>query len=265
MTGEDQRAFEDRFTLFLDFLGASNAARTWPKDRLYDFVDLLTRLSHAQSVEYIVGDAKEDGSYGFTITPEVTTFSDNVVVSWRGVPEEGPVSGIASHWTEIICKDAIRIIFGVADSALQIGLLVRGSFSYGQLYHQQGVVFGEAMVDAYRLETKIANDPRIVVCDRIISKLSHERPENMLDTLLRDRDGRWHLNYFTAMMRHAAPPSPDAWDQALAWKQRHLARIEQEIGILKVLDANDGRDRTGKWEWFKERFEVATERFRTYE
>ncbi len=56
-----------RFTVLVDFLGASNAAR-WPKERLYPFLDLLISIAHVQSVEEIAGSPQEDGSYRIRFT-----------------------------------------------------------------------------------------------------------------------------------------------------------------------------------------------------
>ena len=48
----------------------------------------------------------------------------------------------------------------------------RFGYSFGQLYHENGVVFGEAMVDAYEVEHKHACHPRVLVSDRIIDRLT---------------------------------------------------------------------------------------------
>jgi hypothetical protein len=71
-----------------------------------------------------------------------------------------------------MCQDAIRILSGVAEMGLRIGVLIRIGYSLGQLYHANGVVFGEAMVDAHRLENEHACYPRVLVSDRIIERLA---------------------------------------------------------------------------------------------
>jgi hypothetical protein len=72
-------------------------------------------------------------------------------------------------------QDAIRILSGVAEMALRIGALIRGGYSYGRLYHENNVVFGEAMVDAYRPERDVAVYPRAVVSDRILQWRANRR------------------------------------------------------------------------------------------
>ena len=114
MPEDDYAAFEDRYVLYFDFLGSSEAATTWPRERLYEFVDLLRSIAQVQSSEAIDGESQEDGSFRISITPEITTFSDHVVVSWRGAQGEDLPEILVSYWTEIVCKDAIRILWAVA-------------------------------------------------------------------------------------------------------------------------------------------------------
>jgi hypothetical protein len=91
------------------------------------------------------------------LTPEITTFSDNIVVSYPAVPDDDyrGFRRLSPFWAETVCADAVRILSGVAEMALRVGLLIRGGLSFGQLYHQKGVVFGEALVDAHLLEKRL--------------------------------------------------------------------------------------------------------------
>ncbi len=259
----EQAAFGNRFVLFFDFLGTSDAAQQWPRERVHKLVDLLIAISRAQAAEAIDGEPQVGGGYKLTITPEITTFSDNVVVSYReadiesGPNIEEPV--LKSLWAGIVCQDAIRILSSVAEMGLRIGMLIRGGFSFGQLYHDRRVVFGEAMVDAYRLESKLSHNPRILVSERVIDQLTHERPEDV-SFLLRDSDGQWHLNYFGQMARHAIPSGPDSIDGAIRWRQAHLTLIDQNIEELR----RNSPDRAEKWQWFRERFDHATSRLQEW-
>jgi len=67
MNDDDLPLFE-RFTLYFDFLGTSDVATNWSKERLYEFLDLLTSIAHIQSEQDIDGSPQGDGSYRFTIT-----------------------------------------------------------------------------------------------------------------------------------------------------------------------------------------------------
>jgi hypothetical protein len=255
MSDDDLPLF-DRFTLFFDFLGTSDATR-WPKERLYLFLDLLISIAQLQSEQDIDGNPQEDGSYRIRITPEVTTFSDNIVVSYPSFDDETSVPPdvpkhlrFEAHWVKFMCQDAIRILSGVAEMGLRIGVLVRGGFTFGQLHHDRGVVFGDAMVEANRIEKSEAVYPRVLVSERIIERLDGIAEADRT-FLLQDVDGRWHLNYFAEMIRHSSN-SPIGDEQARRWKCAHVATIDAAIKSL-VHDPH----RRGKWVWFKGRFEEA--------
>lgn len=255
MSDDDLPLFE-RFTLFFDFLGTSEATR-WPKERLYPFLDLLISIAQIQSEQNIDGNPQEDGSYRIWITPEVTTFSDNIVVSYPSLDDETSVPHnvpkhlrLEAHWAKFMCQDAIRILSGVAEMGLRIGVLVRGGFTLGQLHHDNGVVFGEAVVEASRIEKSEAVFPRVLISERIVERLDGI-PEADQTSLLQDADGRWHLNYFAEMIRHASN-GPISDEQALRWKRAHIATIDAAVKAL----AHDPH-RRGKWVWFKARFEEA--------
>lgn len=255
MSDDDLPLF-DRFTLFFDFLGTSDATR-WPKERLYPFLDLLISIAQVQSEQDIDGNPQEDGSYRIRMTPEVTTFSDNIVVSYPSLGDETSVPHdvpkhlhFEAHWAKFMCQDAIRILSGVAELGLRIGVLLRGGFTFGQLHHDKGVVFGEALVEANRIEKGEAVYPRVLVSARIIESLDGV-PDADRTFLLQDVDGRSHLNYFAEMIRHASNwPIHD--EQARRWKRAHLVTIDAAIKEL----AHDPH-RRGKWVWFKARFEEA--------
>jgi hypothetical protein len=255
MPVDDAAAFEDRYVLYFDFLGTREAATNWPRERLYEFVDLLISISQIQAHEEVVGGAQADGSYRIQITPEITTFSDHVVVSWLHRDHDDIPEAYKYLWPDIILKEAIRITARVAEAALRMGLLLRGGLSVGQLFHDGAVVFGEAMVASYELESGIAKNPRVIVADIVIERLKPMRPEEC-ESLLQDADGYWHLNYFTHMMRNAAPRrDADVGDpidslspvgiahmeqdieQASRWKHAHLDRIDREIDALRKAGA----------------------------
>ncbi len=93
-------------------------ATSWPKERMYPFLDLLIAIAaQMQSAQDIGGGPLPDGSYRFTITPEVTAFSDNIVVSYPSSPDEPlaldetpPHFRIEPLWAKFMCQDANRIL-----------------------------------------------------------------------------------------------------------------------------------------------------------
>jgi hypothetical protein len=255
MMDKSDQAFENRYALFFDFLGTSHAARKWPQDRVHNLVDLLISLAGIQSAQDISGNAEADGGYRMKITPEITTFSDNIVVSYPGVPDEADFQPLDPLWAKIICEDSIRILSGVAEMALRIGVLIRGGLSYGQLYHEGGVTFGEAMVDAYELENDVAKTPRVVVSDRVIGKLEPSELGRK-SVLLQDTDGVWHLDYFTKMAKEGMRLI-DGKITNPGWATHHLDSVQKQIEALRGRADAASLGHAAKWGWFKRSLEEA--------
>ena len=59
-------------------------------------------------------------------------------------------------------------------------VLVRGSIAHGELYSDQRILFGPALVEAYQREEKLARYPRIIIPKHIID--DHE--EDIIHTVV---------------------------------------------------------------------------------
>src|SRR6266702_1152597 len=95
------------------------------------------------------------------------------------------------------------------------GILVRGAITIGQVCHADGLIFGLGLADAYRLESKVAVVPRIMVSDELIGahktdprlrRKSHtygDEVEHLAGVLRQDHDGIWFLDYLEFMKSEA--------------------------------------------------------------
>jgi hypothetical protein len=228
--------------LFLDFLGFASAVQRWDDDRMEELVTVLVKIAEAQSDFGIDGETQSDDGYKITTRPEITTFSDNLVVSYpcksaEIAGEAGEV--VAKIWNGMVRERMQNITAQVVMAALDVGLLVRGGLSRGKLYHHGGVVVGEAMVDAYWLE-KNARYPRVAVSSRVTDN----------DRLFTDEDDVRCLDYISAMMQLA----DDRHGNAKAWGQGKLAEIETTIKDLK-----DCGHKAEKWAYFEKRIRRTVE------
>ncbi len=186
----------------------------------------------------------EDGGYKLNLKPEVSTFSDHIVISYPDFESEDEHAEdvVRPLWAEFVCKDCVRVMSAVAERGLRLGLLIRGALSFGELLHIDDIVFGEALVDAYRLESEVAINPRVVVSDTVLKRLKGALPD-YADLLLQDSDGFWHLNYIPQMRKHGAD-THDA-DSALRWDAAVKAIVEANLTALK-----DRPRELSKWDWF---------------
>jgi hypothetical protein len=235
---DEGSVFTDHFVLFLDFLGVSDAAYTWEEERAANLIEVLETVAAARAPFTIDGESLPDGSYKMSVTAETSTFSDHIVASY---PLYGKTSIPVELWLDMYLKLTQDMVSKIAVHALNVGLLVRGGLTIGKLHHSDGVVFGEAMIDAHRLESRVAIFPRIAVSSRIYSKV----PVSQRVRLLQDVDGIWHLNYFTNMLASISPSEREEW------AGNCVEMIDLNIDSFEKAEK---WNEFAKWSWFKDRF-----------
>jgi hypothetical protein len=189
------RLLQEHEVLFLDFLGFATAVERWDDAQMEELIAVLADLANAQSNFDIEGQPQSDGSYKITSRAEITTFSDHIVVSYPRLPKPPEIADylwevVDNGWAGMVREQMQQIVAQFAMAALGVGMLVRGGLSRGKFYHRGRVVVGEAMVDAYRLESEVARHPRVVVSSRIHGD----------DRLFIDKDGLRCLDYIGTMM-----------------------------------------------------------------
>lgn len=141
---EGERKYEIRYCAFLDILGFTDLISNIGKGDIdFDVVRALLRTIHEPS-KY--GDA---GTADF----RATTISDAIALS----------SSFSESGLEVLVDTITRLVLG----ALEEGYFMRGGLCRGQLYHDNEMVFGEAFIKAFHIESKIARYPRIMVAKEV--------------------------------------------------------------------------------------------------
>jgi hypothetical protein len=181
------------------------------------------------------------------VRPAVTTFSDHLVISY-------PIDRLAEmgdEWLDMNLLMAQPLIGAIAASALRHGLLMRGGATIGKLFHAGGAIFGPALLEAYGLESRVANYPRIVVSRKIYSLRRYDGEM----TLLTDRDGITHFNYFPRMiLAGGGEPGEHFKERLLAWDGAAAQTIAENVGRF---EAEERWNELSKWKWFKDRYDAA--------
>src|SRR5947209_7979477 len=183
----------------------------------------------------------------------ITTFFVNMVISF-------PLDRVRADFDECTTEMSVlswasQLLARLSAGALRLGFLLRGGATIGNLHHAQNIVFGEAMIEAYELETRTAVYPRIVLSSKITS-----RPDwtaIMRTFVARDDDGIWRFDLFLRTAFHAAAPGEKWAEQVRAWFGE----------VRPILDANlrelEGKGRLNalaKWAWFTRHFRESLER-----
>lgn len=167
---------------------------------------------------------------------EVNQFSDSIAISSEPTMD-GFISVIwACGWLQ-------------AD-LLYSGILTRGGISIGPLVHENDLIYGEAMIKAYQIESSVAVYPRIVIDDEVFK---HFNVGNNIPYLCRDTDGLWFIDpfEFEASCPGATELAADGYDP------REIYFVELGKHIEIGLTTADRVDHKAKWQWLKNRYESA--------
>lgn len=160
-------------------------------------------------------------------------FSDNLAF---GIPVDS--DDVASHEAAVL---AIRCSQHYQLSMALSGLFVRGALTVGTICLTDEIIFGAALIESYRLESKAAIVPRIILTDSLREMISCEnapavsKPMDAANDICRDIDGRWFVNYLQAAVGA----------QGVDW-----ARVAQhKASVLNSLSSTTAHDVLPKYGW----------------
>lgn len=178
-------AYQDSIIGYIDILGFSDLVKD-------DRVDTILRAMRI--IRRRLNRIDE-----FPKTPlRHTMFSDTVVFS-----------------AELTDEGIVALIHNVAylTAALFLkGIFCRGAITKGQLYHREATIFGPALINAHRQESRLAIYPRIIIPYELalrfldIKNAGHHRDlhRGIGDYFRHDFDNQYHVDIFSPWM--SKPP-----------------------------------------------------------
>lgn len=179
--------YETRVVCFLDILGFGALV-----DKTVD-----THGAESASGMLLVADALRclrtlpPNPDGYFKSRVVTHFSDSAIISFAYNEESGvffTLLDLLHLQMELVAK----------------GVLCRGGVAMGHLHHDGDYVFGPALNAAYKLESKVARYPRIIVSEDVITcgatekarhNTVHHELREIMDMLKHDDDDQYYLDY----------------------------------------------------------------------
>jgi hypothetical protein len=246
--------YEEQFTAFVDFLGFSEASNRTDDETRLKILNLLRSLSALRG-EFGVSIAPEQSGKRINIKPAISSFSDNIVISYPLRPILASAEGNEQIAGLSILFNFNDLLTKISSAALSIGFLIRGGATIGKLYHANGVVFGEALVEAYKIESKTSFYPRVVLSSQITSREEWMKSQAM--NLLRDRDGLYYFDCFTALTLRSLERG-ESWAEKLkAWHQNAINTIDKN---LTRFEAEGKLNELSKWAWYAREFRGGLER-----
>jgi hypothetical protein len=180
--------YKEQFTAFLDLLGFSEASRELDEPARRAVHALLLSLANMRSNFAASAEPAEEGGTRYFVTPAISTFSDNIVISYDLEALRTAAGNDSNALPFLIFPQFENLITVIAARAPRLGYLLRGAATVGKIHHTSNVIFGNALVEAVQLEPS-AIYPRIVLSAATLSMLGPNRTHAK-----RDSDvavGRW--------------------------------------------------------------------------
>lgn len=194
--------YEDRIVCFIDILGfQEHIKKTDTGDDDLNSNNIENIAGAINAIRYFTDMDKPEDNEG----KQVTQFSDSLVISFLSDEESGVFYSLLSLlWIQV--------------SLARRGILCRGGIVRGKLVHTEKHLFGPAMVTAYKLESKAALYPRIILGESIIISgmeahgrhhHAHHEKDSIMSLLKKDSDGMYYIDYITEAQEELDDPFYD--------------------------------------------------------
>lgn len=158
------------FVAYLDILGASK----YMQDNSEQFLNDLNAIYENAMNDVIFTNVLSKKDIAIKI------FSDNILIAVKTTKQD------TDRQSKLV--KIVNLVGNLYCNALHLGYLVRGSITEGKFYRNKTFVYGKALVEAVKLEEKIAIYPRVIIQDNLVSLIPRY--------ITQDNDRKYYLNSF---------------------------------------------------------------------
>ena len=170
-----ENLYTERIVAFIDILGFKELVRKSEEDEndLSLILEALSVLKNQevpnswglQTIEIEESAQKKDlETFNIGNSVNCTCFSDSLVVSVSFNKEF-----INEAFSTLIANLSI-----VGAKLITKGILIRGGLTVGKLIHgDNGIIVGQALIDAYNLENNLAKHPRMIISNELIKRINY--------------------------------------------------------------------------------------------
>ena len=237
--------YQLRFILFLDIIGFTEIINSTVDSENIEKEQETSRLLQVfEEIKTIEAKPKIRENW------EVTMFSDSIVLSFLE-NDDRSISKFLFDVHRLFTK------------LLQLKIFFRGGISHGLLYHDKNVVFGPALISAYRLESTAAIYPRVIIEQHVVEKLGYKysldgthdyrksRWQSQVSfNLERDFDGLYYLDFFYVSLCFISPKEINDF-------YMNLRKV-----IIEGLSNSNSAIRS-KYGWMKVKFNTLPNKFKS--
>lgn len=165
--------YEERILAFIDILGFKNMIAESEKNvnkikKIHRALEFLKNQEKNETWNTELVEIEESAQYKgiekFIISDKISCmcFSDSIIVS---IPAKDKIN-------EYVSTLITRISF-IGAKLMTEGILLRGVITIGNLLHSDGIIMGQALIDAYELEKNVAGDARIIISQKLLEKMNY--------------------------------------------------------------------------------------------
>ncbi|MFB2517507.1 hypothetical protein [Lysinibacillus sp. OTC-L20] len=176
--------YKEKILIFFDVLGFRNLVKSKYKtdpEQIYNILNILRSSSEP------------------TYNCDTIVFSDSIIQIYDlncNIVNSEKEDGF-NHYFNNILKSVNR---AQVNLFYQFGVLIRGAVVIGEIFYckEKNMLFGDALIDAYELESKIALYPRVLIDSNIVKKINqidNGKGFDWLDITL-DIDGNYYADPF---------------------------------------------------------------------
>jgi len=247
--------YEERLVAFIDILGFKEIVKQSENDTskielIYSVLNYLKKWEVPEKwslkLVKIEEDAQKRGVENFDMRykTNTTSFSDSIVVSVK-------IDNNVNEMTSTL----ITNLSYIGAILFEKGILFRGGLTLGNIIHDEnGTVFGQGLIDAYKLESNNAKYPRIILSDKLINKLNYpittkrdRYPYHQYIDRFEDGSVGFHqMQYYQVM---------ESWEEMTIEKLTTSLDKVRKV-IIKGLDESfENPDVFKKYKWLKEQYD----------
>jgi hypothetical protein len=209
-----ENGYKEKILVFFDVLGFKNLIMNKYKDQPEKIEDILTTMHLLSEPNY---------------ESDVIVFSDTVINILDLKPIFNDCGQKFSDYLKVIIDKIAAIQINMFT---HFGVLIRGSIVIGNIKYNsdKGLLFGQALINAYELESNYAIYPRILIDETVVKVIDGDT--NQLN-ITRDFDGQYYIDPLKWLVKL------DSEKQSLLnLKEKVLQKINNERNIAVLSKYN---------------------------